>query len=282
MSDSIHHQSEDNACVVETAIVRRRSVRHFSSRPIATYDLDRLIAAGVAAPSGSNWQNQRFLVITDPAEIMRLGSQRFVWPYKAANIPKVKESHPSGIIGHGAALIIVFSDSKENDRRGNGEYHLWQSLEIQNCAASIENILLMATALGIGSCWVSASDKMNYTRMLSGGSWRKMLINYKIPPQYSMQGIIILGYPKTKDELGYPKGESKHGATVWQTTERKPIEHYLIQERTGDEGPERDLSSTDKLTLRLLSKGIRKCQRATAILDGWVHRIEFGKYLKKD
>lgn len=280
MSKNTPLQSDINAMAVETAILRRKSVRTFTDKAISQDVLKRLVAAGVAAPSGSNWQNQRFLVITDPGEIIRIGKQRFVWPYKGANFAKVKELHSGGIIGHSTALIVVFADSSENDRRGNGEYHIWQSLEIQNCSASIENILVLATALGLGSCWVSASDAMNYTRMLSGGSWREMFSGYLIPDWYSLQGIIMLGYPKSMDDLGYAKGENMHGATVWQSTARRPLEYYLIKKKASDTSAGASLSKLDRSKLRLLSKALKGLKALAASLDKKIHRIEFGKYLK--
>ena len=281
MSVSQLNQSNINAKIVEMSIQRRRSVRHFSDKPIPQDVLDRLVSAGIAAPSGSNWQNQRFLVVTDAEEIMRIGRERFVWPYKGANFEKVKQSHPGGIIGHSAALIIVFSDSNENDRRGNGEYHIWQNLEIQNCSASIENILVLATAFGLGTCWISASDTMNYTRMLSGGTWRKMLSGYDIPDCYSLQGIIMVGYPKALDDDGYAKGETMHGATVWQSTARRPLEYYLIGKGRERTSATPELSGSDAIKLKFLSKALRKLKKLSALLDKSIHRIEVGKYLKE-
>jgi nitroreductase len=273
-------QSDANALIVETAIHRRRSVRNFADKAIPQDVLDRLISAGIAAPSGSNWQNQRFLLITKSDEIARIGKQRFVWPYKGANFDKVKQSHPGGIIGHSAALVIVFSDSKDNDRRGIGEYNIWQNLEIQNCSASIENILIMATAFGLGSCWISASDTMNYTRMLSGGTWRKMLHAYDIPSYYSLQGIIMLGYPKSLDDEGYAKGESMHGATVWQSTARRPLDYYLIGKSHDGSPASPKPTAIDSFILRVLSKSLKALKKLIALLDVAIHRIEFGKYLK--
>ena len=188
--------TKENIQIVEAALLNRHSVRHFNSNKIPHQDLLRLVKAGIHAPSGSNWQNQRFLLVEDDEELMRIGKHRFVWPYKGANHQRIKKNYPAGIIGNSAAAIIVFSNSLDNDRRGNGEYYLWEGLESQNCSASIENILTLATAMGIGSCWVSASDKMNYTRMFSGQSWRKIFANYQIPSYYKLQGIVILGYPR--------------------------------------------------------------------------------------
>ncbi len=272
--------SSEVADAVASVIAHRRSIRAFNNKPIPKEILDRLVRAGIDAPSGSNWQNQRFLVISDAEEIMRIGKQRFVWPYKGANIGKVKEAHPGGILGHSAALIIVFADSRDNDRRGNGEYHIWQVLEIQNCAASIQNILLLATALGLGSCWISASDSMNFTRMFSGGSWRKMLSEYDLPLHYKLQGIVMLGYPKSKTAQGFAKGESMHGATVWQSTKRKPIDNYLVGKKSAASALAA-VTFTDALLVKVYSTVILLLHRALSHIDKLIHRIEIDKYFRK-
>ena len=267
---------------VAEVIAKRRSVRSFTEQKVPTEILNQIVEAGIHAPSGSNWQNQRFLVVDDSEEILRIGKERFVWPYKAANLASVRKTHPAGIIGHAPAMVIVFSDSTQNDRRGNGEYHIWQSLEIQNCSAAIENMLILATAMGVGSCWISASDKMNFTRMFSGGSWRKLLANYEIPEHFNMQGIVILGYPKAVDEEGFAKGESMHGATVWQSTARRELPYYLIGKRQQSKATGRIPSALDKFLIRGFSKSIKACQKGAAYFDKKIHRIEFGKYLSED
>lgn len=272
--------TKENIELVESALLKRRSVRHFKSDKIPSEDLLRLIKSGVYAPSGSNWQNQRFLVIDNKDELMRVGESRFVWPYKGANQERVKKANPGGIIGNAAAAIVVFSDSLKNDRRGNGEYHVWENLETQNCSASIQNILTLATAMGIGNCWISASDKMNFTRLFSGQTWRKLLANYEIPNYYKLQGIVILGYPRSVDDEGYPVGEKKHGATIWQTTERMPTEEYLIRKVEGNACATVKVARGDALKIKVMSKLIRFAHRVIKWSDKRIHRIEIGKYLK--
>lgn len=269
-----------NVELVKDAITHRRSVRVFKDDPIPEGVLDDLITAAKSAPSGSNWQNQRYLVVTDPEEILQIGRIRFVWPYKAASQSKVKKTHLGGILGHGTALILVFADAARNDARGNGEYYIWESLEIQNCAASIQNILIMATAYGLGSCWVSASENMNYTRMLSGQSWRGALRNYEIPPSYKMQGVVVLGYPKSIDEKGYAKGEKMHGATNWVPTTREPNDFYMVKRKDaaslGDVVP----SGLPRFKILGYSYVIKKCLRVLKCFDKKIHRIEYKRYLK--
>ena len=270
----------DTVRVVEKVIWKRCSVRRFSDEKIPRDILTKLVEAGIHAPSGSNWQNQRFLVIDEAGEIVRIGKSRFVWPYRNMDESKIKKSHPAGIVGEAAALIIVFSDSLNNDRRGNGEFHIWESLEIQNCSASIENILIMATALRIASCWISASDSMNYTRMFSGKSWRNLLSNYEIPPYYKLQGIVLLGHPTAVDEEGFPIGEKKHGATVWQSTKRSPLEHYCINKRETDDSTDVAISFVDRLKVKMFAKSLGLLQRASRWCDKRIHYIEIEKYLK--
>tara|TARA_B110000037_G_C17011200_1_gene461384 strand:- start:56 stop:889 length:834 start_codon:yes stop_codon:yes gene_type:complete len=265
--------------VVERVVHARRSVRHFSGELIKQGDLDRIVGAGIAAPSGSNWQNQRFLIVEDPDEIDRIGKCRYVWPYPKADYEKMRESRPSGILGGAAVLVLVFSDSLCNDRRGNGEYYIWQSLEIQNCAASMQNMLLMATSLGVGSCWISASDKMNFTRLFGGQSWRKLLANYEIPDYYHMQGIVMLGKPRETGDDGFPLGERKHGATLWSSTTRGPIEDYLI-ERRESELDSRKISLFDSVKVRYLSKLVRLFLKVANWADVSIHKIELKKYLR--
>ncbi len=267
---------------VKHAIWHRCSVRRFSKEPIPREKLDTLVEAGVRAPSGSNWQNQRFLVIDEPGEIERIGKSRFVWPYRNVDVQQVQRNHPGGILGEGTALILVFADSLRNDRRGNGEYYIWENLEIQNCAASIENILIMATAMGIASCWVSASDRMSYTRLFSKQSWRSLLGQYDIPLFYKLQGIVVLGYPLRVDADGFPVGEKNHGATVWQSTQRQPTEHYCITPRhpsaepRDEQRPDRWSSFRIQFLRRLLGCSVRIAQWC----DRSIHRLEIDRHLK--
>jgi len=271
---------EERIKFVKDALVRRRSVRTFTDVKIEQAILDDLIEAAKFAPSGSNWQNQRFLVVTEPEEIQKIGKMRFVWPYKSANVSKVKKSHPAGILGHGTALILVFADAAKNDARGNGEYYIWEALETQNCSASIQNILTMAGAHGLGTCWVSASEKMNHNRMLSGKTWRDALSSYDIPHTYKMQGVVVLGYAKSYDDAGYAKGEKMHGATTWTSTERLENEHYLITKKELDcSRTNASLSRVETICVQFYSKMINLLLKLTRYADRKIHRIEYLKHL---
>jgi nitroreductase len=262
----------DIAASVEKAIFKRRSTRTFEDRPVEEGHLKTILEAGVAAPSGSNSQNQRFLVVTDPDEIEKVGKMRFVWPYKAADQKKMREKNPGGIVGNAAALVVVFADCSITEGRNHGEYYIWESLEIQNCSAAIENMLIMSTALGVGSCWVSASDKMNHRRMFSDSKWQKVFEDYKIKDSFKLQGIVLLGYPKQCDDEGFPTGEKKHGATVWRSVERKPLDSYLVGK--GEAEKQADFSKSQKRKLSMYSFGISWCLNMIRKFDKKIWKLE--------
>lgn len=199
--------------IVREVIRHRRSVRKFTERPIDPRDLAEIIEAGIYAPSGSNYQTQRFMVLTDRADIER------VFQFKEQGKLKCHTA---------AAIILVFSD--RDCQRRDSEEHIWDILPIQDCAASIQNMLLMATAKQIGSCWVSLGMRMSGKRPLKYRSMAEFLKPWDIPPRYEPQGMVALGYTKSLDELGYPKGYQKHGY-INTSTARKPMPHYMIGNR---------------------------------------------------
>lgn len=200
----------DREKIVREVILNRRSTRWFSDNPIAREDLLDLVEAGVYAPSAANTQNQRFLIINDKDEIERIGRvRRFPYPSGGCNA---------------AAIIVVFIDVTKHPYRA-GEYNIWYGTWIQNGAASIENILLLAAAKGIGSCWISAIKNMDNTRLLSGKSWREVFSGYNIPDTLEVQGIVMLGYPHRYNSVGLPCGDTVHQG---KPVARKDASFYLV------------------------------------------------------
>ncbi len=272
-------ECETRAQAVAAVLKNRRSVRQFRDEPLQREHLDAILEAGIYAPSGSNAQNQRFLVIESPDEKAALGRIRYVWPYATAG--KMRARKEAGLIGGAAAVIVVFADASLTDYRDIGEYYIWESMEIQNCAASIENMLNMAAALGVGSCWLSASERMTRSRLLSGKSWAQAFAQYEIPSWYKVQGIVILGYPSSGlDSNGFPRGEKMHGASNWATTQRKPIAHYLIGQR-GEGSAGQPLNRMQLLKLRLLSGMSGLLMSVAGTIDKTVYGLEVRRALAR-
>lgn len=104
------------------AIRKRRSVREYTGDPIPREDLEAIVDAGRLAASGGNKQPWDFIVVTEPLMIQEL-KVAAQWMDKA-----------------GAIIAVVMDPSSR-----------WW---IEDGAAAVENMLIAATALGYGSCWL--------------------------------------------------------------------------------------------------------------------------------
>jgi nitroreductase len=127
------------------AIKGRRSVRSFQDRPVERELLERLVEAGIWAPSGGNAQTWHFVVITDPEQLRRI---RTVSP---------------GMLGNPPAAIAVCQDLVAAREKG-GE--LGASLAVMDAAMAVQNILLAAYDAGLGTCVIASFHKGAVSRIL--------------------------------------------------------------------------------------------------------------------
>ena len=190
---------------VRTVIRGRRSARRgYLAAPIDGESLTDILAAGVAAPSGSNAQAVRFLVETRRPSIERMAGFRL----------------GNDFIGQAAALILVFQD-RIMDTSGGSRGEVWRQLGYQDTAAAIQNMLLLATAYGLGSCWVSAYANMDGTPMLSGRTWAEALEPYGLASGLEIMGIVALAHLSADVPVG---DERHHGRPV----PRGPVRDYVL------------------------------------------------------
>jgi nitroreductase len=142
------------------ALKNRRSVRAFQDKPIVKRELEAIIDAVRFAPTARNLQPWEFVVVTDKNKLSRLAEL----------------GENAKFMAQAAACIVVFSiDTK---------YFL------EDGSAATSNILLAATALGIGSCWI-AGDKKPYCQQVN------TLLH--APLGMKLVSMIALGYPLEKN-----------------------------------------------------------------------------------
>ena len=149
----------------------RRSVRKYLIKQIEWDKVGQILDAGRMAPSSGNLQNWQFLVVIDELKKKQIAeaSARQYW------------------MANASVLMIVCEKPEITEKyygiRGTRLY------SIQNCAAAIENMLLMAHALGLATCWVGAFDEEKVKRVCS------------IPDRARPQAIISIGYADEKPEM---------------------------------------------------------------------------------
>lgn len=117
-------------------IFKRRSVRKYTDTVVSDEQIKQIIKAGMAAPSAKNSQEWVFIVIRDK-EI-----------YNA-----FMSVHPNAFsLNTASAAILVCADLSKEKEPGQGWW-------IQDCSAAIENMLLEATSMGLGTLWMGVHPK---------------------------------------------------------------------------------------------------------------------------
>ena len=114
---------------MENPILKRRSVRKFKETPVSREMIDKLLEAAMAAPSACNKRPVDFYVITDEEKLQEISM--------AGRFTRMKAP----------LIILVVGNLKRARPLQLADY--W----IHDAAAASENILIEATALGLGSCW---------------------------------------------------------------------------------------------------------------------------------
>ncbi len=148
-------------------IRQRRSIRKYTADPIPLNHLEEMLEAARLAPSGGNYQPWKFVVTKDPATIQRLAiaarNQRF--------------------LAGAAAIIVACADASvflPPPPREPGILMVPPCFEIEVMIA-IEHLVLAATALGYGSCWVGAFNEREVKQVLS------------IPQTIKIVALVVLG-----------------------------------------------------------------------------------------
>lgn len=166
-------------------IKTRRSIRSFVPKDIPESIIREILTAGIHAPSSGNIQNWEFIVVRDR---------------KTKKLLSESALHQK-FIEEAGVVIVVCSDWKRVERaygrRGRELY------SVQNTAAAIQNILLAAWDLGLGTCWIGAFDEEDVKKIL------------KIPKDIKPVAIIPVGYPEN----------------VENKPERKSLEKVLHKEK---------------------------------------------------
>lgn len=114
-------------------ILDRRSCRTFLPQTPDRPTLTAIIEAGRYAPSAMNRQFNRFYVITDSAFLTRISN----------TVSQRLEGFEGKDCLYGAPAVILVTNRKDN------------ICALQDAACAMENMMLAAAAVGIGSCWIN-------------------------------------------------------------------------------------------------------------------------------
>ena len=139
-------------------IYRRRSVRKYEKKPIPEEILKAILEAGRLAPTAKNLQPWHFIVVRDP-EIKR----------------KLVFTDWNNFIEEASVVIVGCG---EMDKK-------WAVVDV---AIALQNMVIAAEALGLGSCWIGAFEEEEVKRVLG------------VPNHLKVVAMITIGYPAERPE----------------------------------------------------------------------------------
>ena len=189
---------ETNNPIIE-AIHNRRSCRDFKQKPIPKEILNKIIDAGNQAPFTSITRSQpwRFVVVENPQFRQKLIDATFpIWKKSMENIkeaaPEIYKTamdlyesmdHPKDLVYYSAPAIIFVIGPKRNSIC---------------CSLACENMMIAATSLGLGSCYVG------FGSMVNGNE--KIVKKLELADDEKIYGPILLGYSEDKSNSKVAKG----------------------------------------------------------------------------
>ncbi|OQX06172.1 MAG: hypothetical protein BWK80_51165 [Desulfobacteraceae bacterium IS3] len=180
--------------MIDQIIQQRRSVRAFDSTPVNKEEITAILEAARLAPSACNSQTWRFVVVTDREVIKKIchEAMRPIIPNKWL------EQAPVVIVGCSQLDIIA-------NRLGSGitgiEYY---QIDL---GIAMEHIVLKATELGLGTCWIGWFKEDKIREILD------------IPKKVRVLALLAVGY--AKDEPA-------------QKRSRKALEKIAFAEKWGE------------------------------------------------
>lgn len=153
---------------VRECILKRRSIRKFKNEMVSNEIIKDLLECAMAAPSACNKQPWEFYVIKN-SEL--LDDVKKIGRYTNFNSPCV--------------IVVCGNRERTLSKRENDFF-------IQDCSAAIENILLRATSLGLGTVWCGIMP-MEVT-------YKKAIETLNLPDNIEPLGMIHVGYPDEEKE----------------------------------------------------------------------------------
>jgi nitroreductase len=185
---------------VMEAIRKRRSIRRYQDKEVPPELIREVLEAARLAPSGSNLQTWKFKVVTDADTRKALR--------EAAFGQKFVERAPVVIVA--CADLTAFGDVsrrtmellKSGAVKPSMEMALWylrrnkaEDLEERNLVSAcinvsiaVQNMVLAATSLGLGTCWVRAFRPEKVAALL------------RLPPEYPPLFLVTMGYAREDPE----------------------------------------------------------------------------------
>ncbi len=168
-------------------IKSRRSVRTYTEQPVAKEEILKILDAANWAPSAMNWQPWEFIVVS--GNRLKLLSESYAKVFKDLT-PHLYEKDQSQILSskefsnfvraYGKAPVVIIVLCKKSKKPNE------QKANLESACAAMQNLVLAATHIGLGTCWMTSplNDENTLRHILD------------IPESLEIVAVTPLGFPK--------------------------------------------------------------------------------------
>ncbi len=166
---------------LDECIAGRRSIRSYKDKAVPEDIINKILKAGVWAPSGMNAQPWHFTIIEKRDVINKLSKRTKELVLMNLPLPdELKKAFESDqdVVFYNAPLIILVSVPKRQE---------WTSVNLLDCGLAAENMFLSAYQAGLGSCFIGFASLLNHDS--------RLLSEVGIAEDYELVAPLIFGYP---------------------------------------------------------------------------------------
>jgi nitroreductase len=171
-------------------VAARKSVRSYLDKPVEEEKLKEILEAARLAPSWANKQCCKYIVVKDKAKIEALAGTYRTWLKQAP------------------VVVVACADPKDSGSHDGMDYYLI------DVGISLQQLILAATNLGLGTCWIGSFGEAKIKKAL------------EVPDGVKVVAMTPIGYPADKEGVG-----TKIGKTYLGSAKRKPLEDMVHWEK---------------------------------------------------
>lgn len=143
----------------------RRSIRKYTAEPVEDEKLEKILQAGMLSASSRKTRPWEFVVVKDKEVLKQMAKCR---------------SGGANMLEGAYCAVVVIADTDITD--------VWT----EDCSIAMANMHLMASALGVGSCWIQGR-----LREAADGTatedYLRALLNF--PENYKLEAVLSIGMP---------------------------------------------------------------------------------------
>ncbi len=170
-------------------VAARKSIRDYLGKEVEEEKLTQILEAARLAPSWANKQCCRYIVVKDKKRIEELASTFIGW------------------IKQAPIIVVACANPKDSGSRNGMDYYL------VDVGISMQQLVLAATNLGLGTCWIGGFDESKIKQTL------------QVPDNIKVVALTPIGYPAGTSI------KSKLVRSAAGSDKRKPLEEIVHKEK---------------------------------------------------